>query len=472
MRRRPFLLLCSLASVSAFALAIPAAASTPVTTKAAAWLGTQQQPDGGFEVAGFPGFENADAVFALAEQAQADETWSASEARAAVLARQTPLSTDPLDSIDDHTESGIAAGPAAKLIALVTNPLAIDPASFDPSCDGNPVNLETLIGDPDPAGFFPPQAAFNGTLYAAMAKDLLGDPVPANTLTYIRDAQRLDGGWNFNGTVDNPVPEDDVTSDPDTTGLALVALTAAGVTVGDPDFDAGVAFLVANQQPSGAWQQPPPFGGVDDPNSTSVAVLGLTAAGFDDSDPEIADAIAWLDSQQAPDGHIIGPNDGFGLNTFATSQSIQAILRSDVPAASTFDPVLCWSADAMVRTSNGTYTEPKVTKSRPAGKATSYFVQATNSAAQADRLILGGAGTDDGFTVTYTDAAATDITAAITNGDHVTPELDPGESVEVKIKVQLAGNLPKRAKRSVAVTSFAYSDATKHDTVKAVTKVK
>ncbi|MGH9027230.1 MAG: hypothetical protein ACRDWD_14110 [Acidimicrobiia bacterium] len=463
MWRRSVLVLSSLSCAGVLALAVPAGAATPVTTKSAAWLVTRQQPDGGFELAGFPGFETPDAVRAIAEQAQADQSWSASEARAAVLARQSPLGADPLDNLDNFAEAGLAAGPAAKLVALVTNPLGIDATTFDPSCDGTPVNLEAVIDAAlDPSGFYAPQAAFNGTLFAALAKDLLDGVVPANTVTYIRNAQRPDGGWNFSGTSGPTDPDSDV----DTTALALIALAAAGITVGDGDFDDGLFFLTDGQQLSGAWQA---FGS-DDPNSTSLAVLGLTAAGFDDSDDEIQDAIAWLDSQQAADGHIISPNDGFGVNTFATSQTIQAILRSNVPAASTFDPVLCWSPDVMVRNKNGTYTEPKVKQAKPAGKTTKFFVQAAHAAGQSDRLLITGAGSADGFTVTYLDDS-TDVTADVVAGKFVTAPLDPGDLVELQIKVTIDESIKKATKRTVEVGATSYADPTKRDAVKAVTKV-
>jgi hypothetical protein len=39
----------------------------------------------------------------------------------------------------------------------------------------------------------------------------------------------------------------------------------------------------------------------------------------------------WVRSQQQPDGHIASPDDSFGVNTFATSQSIQALRRGWVP---------------------------------------------------------------------------------------------------------------------------------------------
>ncbi len=106
-----------------------------------------------------------------------------------------------------------------------------------------------------------------------------------------------------------------------------------------------LAFLAANQQASGAWQS---FG-TDDPNSTSLAILGITAAGFDVESPcwrntaapaatgtAYASPTAWLDSQQLASpandlGRIASPNDGFGVNTFATSQTVQGLLQSWLP---------------------------------------------------------------------------------------------------------------------------------------------
>ena len=57
-------------------------ASKSTADAAVAWLETQQQPDGGFEVAQFPGFETRDAALAIAEDAQTGSTWSTSEALA------------------------------------------------------------------------------------------------------------------------------------------------------------------------------------------------------------------------------------------------------------------------------------------------------------------------------------------------------------------------------------------------------
>ena len=78
-------------------------------------------------------------------------------------------------------------------------------------------------------------------------------------------------------------------------------------------------------------------------------MLGITAAGFDvesscwrdTADPSLAGAAyasptAWLRSQQlssppADAGRIASPNDSFGVNTFATSQTVEGLLQSWLP---------------------------------------------------------------------------------------------------------------------------------------------
>ena len=60
----------------------PSAGADTVTDDGVAWLATRQQANGGFEVAGFDGFENPDAILAIAANAQTTATWSTSEALA------------------------------------------------------------------------------------------------------------------------------------------------------------------------------------------------------------------------------------------------------------------------------------------------------------------------------------------------------------------------------------------------------
>src|SRR5690349_5483871 len=61
-------------------------ASKQAARRATTWLHTKQQSDGGFEVAGFAGFETPDAIGAIAENAQQQAAWSTTQALNAVKA--------------------------------------------------------------------------------------------------------------------------------------------------------------------------------------------------------------------------------------------------------------------------------------------------------------------------------------------------------------------------------------------------
>jgi hypothetical protein len=313
--------------------------SKSTASSATAWLLTQQETDGGFEVANFSGFETPDAILAIAENAQQQYAWDKTQARNAVLARVKNGHT-PLHAIDDLVDgSGLDAGLAAKIIVLVVEPLGLSPTAFDPDGDGGHTNLVNVLNSgAQPDGSYG-AGALNATTYAAIAKRLVDGAVPANTVTFIRNAQQASGGWDYSG-----VPTT-TTLDIDTTAVAIEALAAAGVPLTDPDLRAGLVFLANQRRASGAWQA---FAS-DDPNSTSTAVDAINSAGFDPNQPcwrntvvpaqsgqPYVSPLAWLRSQQNADGHINSPNDDFGVNTFATSQSIQALRRGWIPVAPLF----------------------------------------------------------------------------------------------------------------------------------------
>jgi len=332
------LLFTGFVSLSAAGAADPA--STTAGGKAVGWLLTQQQPDGGFEVAGFPGFETPDAVLAIAGHAQTGTTWSTAQALAAVQAvhQGGPAGKTPLDAIDAFAHTTINAGQAAKLVDLVAAPLGLAPTSFHPGSGATtPVNLLTTLDPAGCAGNPANYGLFNATLYGALAKKLLCGAPNAAVLATIRAAQRPDGGWNFLG--DQSAGTD---SDTDTTSLAVQALVAGGAAWSDTAVQHALGFFAAQHQASGAWQS---FG-ADDPNSTAVASLAVTAAGFDvssscwrdtavpaDKGTAYADPITWLRGEQRADGRITSPNDSFGVNTFATSQSVEGLLRTWLPIA-------------------------------------------------------------------------------------------------------------------------------------------
>ncbi len=302
--------------------------------KARNWLVTQQQAGGGFEVSGFDGFETPDAITAIAENAQQQAAWNTDQARAAVRAVTTG-GKSALDWADTFAAGTISAGQAAKLIVLVAKPLGLGVKTFDPAGDSDVRNLIAVVNaGAQPNGSY---GAFNATLYAALAKSLVDGAVPANTLAYIRGGQQASGGWDF---ANDPTASD---ADIDTTSLAIQVLVAAKVSATDTDLVQALQYLAANQQASGAWQA---FG-ADDPNSTATAVMAITAVGGDAtsscwrdqvspglSGHAYASPLAWLRTQQAGDGHIASQNDAFPpVNTFGTTQSIQALRRGWLPVA-------------------------------------------------------------------------------------------------------------------------------------------
>jgi hypothetical protein len=339
----------AVACASTFAVALlvlsgTAGAADTATTAANAvtWLKTQQQPDGGFEVSGFPGFETRDASLAIAEQAQTGSTWSTTEAHDALAALPFGGSgPTPLNALDAYAATITTAGAAAKTIVLSAGPLGIDPAAFDAAGDGGPVNLEAMLDSGcgvNTASF----GTFSDTLYAILAKKMVCGAPPPAALAAVRAGQQANGGWNFTG---DPTGTD---VDTDTTAVAVEGLVAGGADATDPAVHKALGFFATNLQSNGSWLS---FG-ASDPNSTAQAILGVTATGYDVTSPCWRDVLnpaatgtpyvdpdVWLESQQltsppADAGRIASPNDAFPpVNTFATSQSIQALRRGWLPVS-------------------------------------------------------------------------------------------------------------------------------------------
>lgn len=109
-----------------------------------------------------------------------------------------------------------------------------------------------------------------------------GQSIPANAVDYLKAIQATGGGWGFMPNASS--------ADVDSTGLALQALAAAGVTqstatlAADSAVDAGKTFLNTTQQSDGGWAG---YDGSTSTSSTAFAIQGLTAVGED------ATGIAW-----------------------------------------------------------------------------------------------------------------------------------------------------------------------------------
>jgi hypothetical protein len=335
----------TIALCTLLAFPVVSRAATPAdhvaASAAVAWITTppNQQSDGGFEVAGYSGFETRDASLAIAEAAQTDATWSTTEAINALAALEYggPGGPTPLDALDAYAADiasdsvpGSAAGAAAKTILLSAQPLGLDPAAFDAAGDGSPVDLAAALDDQCNL------LVFSDILYGMLANVTVCGSTPAQAAAIVRTAQQGDGGWAFNG-------DPSATGfDADTTGLAIQALVATGASGTDPAVVAALHLAALSQQGDGGWIDF--FGAESNASSSAIVVLAVEAAGYDPTSscwrntaaPSMAstayaDPIAWMRSQQDPDGHIASPYDIYGVNTLTTSQSVHALLSNRFP---------------------------------------------------------------------------------------------------------------------------------------------
>lgn len=159
--------------------------------------------------------------------------------------------------------------------------------------------------------------------FAILGLRAAGRTVPQAAITYLTGLQGADGGWGG----------------PDSTGLALQALIAAGVAPSAEVIVDGVASLRTTQAASGGWAS---YGEINT-NSTAYAIQGLLAAGVD------LTATGWLKNGRSPlgtlasyqktDGPFVYNWDGSyqpgSDNLYATQQVVPALLGATYPYTAT-----------------------------------------------------------------------------------------------------------------------------------------
>lgn len=102
--------------------------------------------------------------------------------------------------------------------------------------------------------------------WAVLGLVAIGEPVPAEAATCMKNMQATGGGWGFNAQASAATA--------DSTGLALQALAALGVDANDAAVVSGLNYLKANQNPDSGW---PGYGGDTSASSTAFALQGLAA---------------------------------------------------------------------------------------------------------------------------------------------------------------------------------------------------
>jgi Prenyltransferase and squalene oxidase repeat len=164
---------------------------------------------------------------------------------------------------------------------------------------------------------------------ALLGLEAAGREIPALAVTYLRNAQDSDSGWNYTGTVSDPTTCGAAfsCSDTNSTAMALLALDGAG----DHSLDASALLWLKSQQESSggfAYQEScygfPPCADVD---STALVMQAIAATGQDPSAAGWTDGgdtpYAYLVSQQQADGGYVGYS---GEDAFTTAQVPPALL--------------------------------------------------------------------------------------------------------------------------------------------------
>lgn len=289
--------------------ALPAAdAVGDAGAKAAAWLATKQEPDGGFGSGFSPGSDigaTADAVLALA---------AADEDPAAV---KSARGRSPLDFFSQQLRlrKAIAPGQYAKM-ALAVRAAGLDPRAFNRADLLKPIesayDAQTgVIGD----------SVFVHCLgMLALARS--DADVPAKAATTLESLQANSGGWAFTGQG---------AADVDTTALCAQALIAAGRSPKAGSVGDALRYLRSVQNADGGfpYQSPSDFGTDTNANSTALVAQTIVASG---DQPESWGAakgnpLSALITLQRPSGAIAFQAATADENILATAGAVPALAR-------------------------------------------------------------------------------------------------------------------------------------------------
>lgn len=298
--------------------AIPEASEAPqgnaeAAVQAVNWLvATHQNEDGGYTAfsggadmapSSVPG--TLDALLALA----------AVEGQEAAIAPAAYLQSQPDDVADFVSQGG---GNAGKVLVALTA-VGDSPREF-----GGYNLVISSTQQLSPTGQLNATTAYNQA-WAIVGLHAAGEPIPPTAVAWLTDQQTAAGSWSDGfGTDDNP----------DATGMAMMALVAAG---GEAEaLDTAVGFLRAAQNEDGGWGYT--SGSPSNPNSSALAIQALIALGEDVSSSESTWAkagVAPLDvllSFQSDNGAFQadfgdGPFDDF----YATVQALPAVAGQAFP---------------------------------------------------------------------------------------------------------------------------------------------
>ena len=276
MLKRATTLALTLVLALSFALPVWAQDDADPIARAADFLLSVQNEDGGFPNGFAPESDlstTADAVFALA-------------AAGVDLAETFADGPNPLDYLAEQvaTNAEISVGQQAKIVnALVA--AGVDPRDFD----GQDL-VAAMLEAQTVAGTFG-GGPFDHCLVMTALQNAAAD-VPENAIAAVVEAQNPDGGWSFAA---------ESASDTNSTAVCIQALALYPEEAGQAVVDA-VDYLFTIQNEDGGWpyQNPSEYGTDSDTNSTALVLQAMLAA--DVTEPALQDALDWLLSMQQESG--------------------------------------------------------------------------------------------------------------------------------------------------------------------------
>ncbi|HEX5713940.1 MAG TPA: prenyltransferase/squalene oxidase repeat-containing protein [Solirubrobacterales bacterium] len=233
--------------------------------------------------------------------------------------QKRPGGVDVHSYLTSHYQQAVAEGECAPLACTTTlerELMVVNASGSSPHDFGGVDLVAELVARADEDGAFPHKPGglpgVNDTIFAIFALAPIQEPAAQDRIQaaadWIEAAQHESGGWHW-----------DVTSsidEVDMTGAAIQALAAAGRGEGEAA-EAGLDYLRRAQNPDGGLPARP---GNPESNvaSTAWAAQAIWAAGQNPESWRTAagtEPLGFMESLQAPDGHILWKRDvdSFGI---------------------------------------------------------------------------------------------------------------------------------------------------------------
>ncbi len=295
---------------------------------AAEWLVVAHQNEDG----GYTGFSTGAGQAPSDVGGTADAILALASAGYNVAAPYPGREQSPIDFLQNSPEAVAAyaaegGGANGKLILALTA-AAVDPRNFA----GHDLTI-SLTRHLSPTGQYNTVSPYEQGL-AILAQSTVSDAVPVQATEWLLATQapdgELNGSWDDGfGTMGNV----------DATGMAVMALIAAGEPVSGTALTTARAFLMENQLESGGWGYAP--GLPESANSTALAVQALSALGEDFYSPDgewavdgtspLAALLAWQGESGAFQADF---GEGAADDFFTTVQALPASTGRPYPLPS------------------------------------------------------------------------------------------------------------------------------------------